>query len=269
MSERRTHHSTIIPGAVTVAVTSGKGGVGKTTTTVALAAALIERGHSVTVVDGDVHGPNVHLVSEVPDTTLGFDPAGLKIDLPKSPHGFGIVTPVSVTEAQPGKSMRMEDLISLARFADPVDVVIVDLPPGWTAGHEIVCKGLPELVVTVVAPSVPALSDHQVHAKAWTQEWARTVRGREDADRRRKIVLPAEPPIVAAETMARFLGVPDTGGEPVMVRRFDAVHADTMREKADPVVSIPAAATIADAAATPEVQKLTDMVTELLTPAED
>jgi MinD-like ATPase involved in chromosome partitioning or flagellar assembly len=59
----------IVPGATTVAVTSGKGGVGKSTTGVALAAALTARGHDV-VVDADIEGPNVHLLADVTDPAL-------------------------------------------------------------------------------------------------------------------------------------------------------------------------------------------------------
>lgn len=58
-------------GGPVYAVTSGKGGVGKTTSTVSLAVALRRRGHSVAVLDADLGMPNVASTLDVePDVTL-------------------------------------------------------------------------------------------------------------------------------------------------------------------------------------------------------
>ncbi|HLD41440.1 MAG TPA: P-loop NTPase, partial [archaeon] len=55
-----------------VSIVSGKGGVGKTTTTLNLAAALAERNHYVTAVDGNLTTPNIglHLGIQLFPTTL-------------------------------------------------------------------------------------------------------------------------------------------------------------------------------------------------------
>lgn len=254
----------IIPGAVTVAVGSGKGGVGKTTTAVSLATALAARGLDVIVLDADLDGPNVHLVAEIDDLTLGIDRDALTLQLPRSPFGFRTVTSESIPRDSRSGRVSVTDLIGMARFAAPSQVVIVDLPPGWTSHHEQVCSVLPELVATVVAPTGPALADHERHVAAWTKNWASAVMQRKSRDRRRKLDLPDIPNLVAVETMARFAGIPDNGGDPVTVRRLDAVPVDEVTARVSPLVSIPAAASIGSSADSPEIGTLADLVNDLV-----
>lgn len=250
----------IVPGAITIAVTSGKGGVGKTSTAVALAAALTRRGVDVVVIDGDIYGPNVHLISEVASCTLGVQTEPLTLTLPASPLGFRVITPVSVVEKDRAAQPSMADLFALAQFADPTQVVIVDMPPGWTKQHTDVCTTLPDMIVAVVAPTAPALADHERHLAQWKTTWASTVQSRRNSDKRRKLVLPEAPTVVTVETMARFTGIPDGGSEPVTIRRLDALPAATVAATAQPLVSVPATASAQEAAGTAEIGRLADAI---------
>lgn len=72
----------------TVAVMSGKGGVGKSAVTVNLATALAVQGHKVGVVDADLNGPSIAKMLGVRDQTLRFEggsvvpavgPAGIRV----------------------------------------------------------------------------------------------------------------------------------------------------------------------------------------------
>ena len=62
----------------TVAVMSGKGGVGKSALTANLATALTLKGNTVGVVDADINGPTLAKMMGVRDATLGYTPAGVK-----------------------------------------------------------------------------------------------------------------------------------------------------------------------------------------------
>ena len=55
---------------IAIAVTSGKGGVGKSTVSLNLALALLERGSSVGVLDADFYGPDIPLMVNLKRTIL-------------------------------------------------------------------------------------------------------------------------------------------------------------------------------------------------------
>lgn len=61
----------------TVAVMSGKGGVGKSAVTTNLAAALALEGNAVGVVDADINGPSIAKMMGVRNTALEYSPAGV------------------------------------------------------------------------------------------------------------------------------------------------------------------------------------------------
>ena len=62
----------------TVAIMSGKGGVGKSSLTANLATALTLKGNTVGVVDADINGPTLAKMMGVRNATLEYTPAGVK-----------------------------------------------------------------------------------------------------------------------------------------------------------------------------------------------
>ena len=72
-SDRRISSQINIPVKSTIAVASGKGGVGKTTVSVNLAVALAQTGAKVGLMDGDVYGPNIPIMMGVnePPKSIG------------------------------------------------------------------------------------------------------------------------------------------------------------------------------------------------------
>src|SRR3989337_524246 len=60
-----------------VAIISGKGGVGKSTITVNLAAAFAKTGHAVGVLDADIHGPSVPRLLGLTGQQVKVTPAGV------------------------------------------------------------------------------------------------------------------------------------------------------------------------------------------------
>lgn len=115
-----------------IAVSSGKGGVGKSTISVNLAIGLHQRGASVGLLDADILGPNI-------PTMMGVDkvppPANQKL-IPAQAHGISLMSMgFLVNPAQP-MILRGPMLHGAIRqFFDDVvwgmlDYMVVDLPPG-------------------------------------------------------------------------------------------------------------------------------------------
>lgn len=120
-----------------IAVSSGKGGVGKSTVAANLAAALAQLGHRVGLLDADVYGPNIPLMfgeRRRPRVVAG-QPGAEKIE-PLDAHGVRLMSlGFLLDEAQP--AIMRGPLISgiLKQFLEqvewgPLDYMIVDMPPG-------------------------------------------------------------------------------------------------------------------------------------------
>ncbi len=116
-----------------IAVGSGKGGVGKSTTAVNLAAALMQEGLRVGVLDADIYGPSIPAmlgISGKPDS-----PDGKTID-PMRGHGLEAMSIGVLVEQDtpmiwrgPMATSALMQLFNDTRWGD-LDVLVVDLPPG-------------------------------------------------------------------------------------------------------------------------------------------
>ncbi|MEK7668415.1 MAG: Mrp/NBP35 family ATP-binding protein [Gemmatimonadota bacterium] len=116
-----------------VAISSGKGGVGKSTVAANLAVALAFAGHRVGLMDGDIYGPNIPRMFGV----VGQQPlvVGGKIQ-PVEAHGVKLISLGSIVERDTAAIWRGPIIQKIIQqFVNDVewgqlDYLLVDLPPG-------------------------------------------------------------------------------------------------------------------------------------------
>jgi ATP-binding protein involved in chromosome partitioning len=116
-----------------IAVASGKGGVGKSTTAVNLALALIAEGAKVGVLDADIYGPSVPRMlglSGKPDSPDGqhIEPK-LAYGIQTMSIGFMIEEDTPMIWRGPMVTQALTQLLNETNWVD-LDYLIIDLPPG-------------------------------------------------------------------------------------------------------------------------------------------
>ena len=146
----------------TVAVSSGKGGVGKSTVAVNLALALKQKGHAVGLVDVDVYGPDVPIMMGAKGKPGMFDN---KI-IPVEAHGIKIMSIgllVAEREALVWRGPMIHSAVQ--QFLrdvmwGPLDYLVFDMPPG-TGDAQLSLSQVVPLggVVMVTTPQDVALLD--------------------------------------------------------------------------------------------------------------
>ncbi len=152
-----------IPGVKnTIAVSSGKGGVGKTTVSVNLAVALAQTGARVGLMDADIYGPNVPLMLGV-ETPPNQE--GDKL-IPAESHGVKLISMAFfVSEETPviwrGPMVHGAIMQFLKDVAwGELDYLVVDLPPGTGDAQLSIAQLVPLTgAVIVTTPQEVALLD--------------------------------------------------------------------------------------------------------------
>ncbi|MET0507773.1 MAG: iron-sulfur cluster carrier protein ApbC [Burkholderiaceae bacterium] len=146
-----------------IAVASGKGGVGKSTTAANLALALAAEGATVGMLDADIYGPSQPTmlgISGRPTTTDG------KMMEPMEGHGiqassigFLIDLDTPMVWRGPMVTQALEQLLRDTRWRD-LDYLIVDMPPGTGDIHLTLSQRIPVTgAVIVTTPQDIALLD--------------------------------------------------------------------------------------------------------------
>ena len=153
-----------------IAVTSGKGGVGKSTVTANLAVALAARGRRVGLADLDVHGFSIPGLMGLVDAS-GAMPRPTRIDdmiLPPVAHGVKTISigmflregaeRQAVAWRGPLLHRTVQQFLADVHF-DEIDVLLLDMPPGTGDIAITVGQLLPGADVLVVTTPQPAAAD--------------------------------------------------------------------------------------------------------------
>jgi len=158
------------PGSLTkvFAVASGKGGVGKSSVTVNLAAAMAGAGLSVGVVDADIYGHSIPRM-------LGVDGRPTQVDtmiMPPSAHGvrvisIGMFTPGNTPVVWRGPMLHraLQQFLADVYWGD-LDVLLMDLPPGTGDIAISVAQLVPSAQILVV--TTPQAAAAEVAERAGT-----------------------------------------------------------------------------------------------------
>src|SRR5690348_16519620 len=142
-----------------IVITSGKGGVGKTTTTANLATALAKRGASVALVDADVGLRNLDIVmglesrvkyhvSDVPEEKATLYDALVR---DKNSPTLHLLAAAQTREKDEVDTQKMLGLVQTLR--ERFDYVLIDCPAGIEKGFQNAVVGAQEAIV-VCTPEV-------------------------------------------------------------------------------------------------------------------
>jgi ATP-binding protein involved in chromosome partitioning len=150
-----------------IAISSGKGGVGKSTVTANLAMALKNAGAKVGIIDADISGPSIPLMFGAEDMQpLIMQKEGKNMISPIMQYGIkmisiGFLTPSdsAVVWRGPMASQALKQFFGDVDWGE-LDYLLIDLPPGTSDIHLTLVQTVPVTgAVVVTTPQKVALAD--------------------------------------------------------------------------------------------------------------
>ncbi len=160
----------LIPGIRNaIAIASGKGGVGKSTTAVNLALALAETGARVGLMDADIYGPSIPIMLGVPEgeqPLVEVDADGAQRIVPIERHGIKLISIGFLTEKQnpivwrgPMVGKMIQQFLGAVQWGE-LDYLVIDLPPGTGDAQLTLVQSAPlSGAVIVTTPEAVASED--------------------------------------------------------------------------------------------------------------
>lgn len=161
-----------------IAISSGKGGVGKSTVTVNLAMALKKAGAKVGIIDADISGPSIPIMFGAENMQpLITQKDGKNMITPIMQYGIkmisiGFLTPAdsAVVWRGPMASQALRQFFGDVDWGD-LDYILIDLPPGTSDIHLTLVQTVPLTgAVVVTTPQKVALADVMKGASMFRQQ---------------------------------------------------------------------------------------------------
>lgn len=167
-NERSSELRTILPGVKNViAISSGKGGVGKSTIAANLAAGMAKKGYKVGLLDADIYGPSVPLMFDVENEKPSVvEEEGKTWMVPVESYGVKVLSigffaqiNQAVVWRGPMASKALQQMFKDVKWGK-LDYFFIDLPPGTGDIHLTLVQSAPlSGAIVVSTPQQVALSD--------------------------------------------------------------------------------------------------------------
>ena len=148
-----------------VMVSSGKGGVGKSSTSVNLALALSQAGKSVGLLDADIYGPNIPRMLSLNNQRPVVDEKLMKL-IPLKAYGIKVMSMGMMYEE--GQSLiwrgpmimrAIEQMLTDVVWGE-LDILVIDMPPGTGDAQLTLAQSVPVSAgISVTTPQIVALDD--------------------------------------------------------------------------------------------------------------
>jgi len=209
-----------LPGIARIlVVASAKGGVGKSTVAVNLAAAMARTGMKVGLLDADIYGPSIPTMLGTQESRPDTDADGKLV--PVTAHGLRTLSIGYLSDADAPMIWRgpivMSAISQMLRDAawgtpeDPLDLLVMDTPPGTGDAQLAIAQNVPvTAAILVTTPQEVALADVRRGAAMFAKTQVpvlgivETMSWFEDPSGQRHAIMGEG----GGETMARALGLP-------------------------------------------------------------